>query len=76
MSQQLPYLIKMVFYLGNVLLTEMVKKNRISCWIENTLRLFFVVNSLIVEERCRDELHCLNLDGFKRLGLRSFLASH
>ena len=74
MSQQLPYLIKMVFYLGNVLLTEMVKKNRISCWIEDTLRLFFVVNLVIVEERFRDELHCLNVDGFKNLGLQSSLA--
>ena len=64
----------MVSYSGNVLLTEMVKKNRISCWIENTLRLFFVVNSLIVEERCRDELHCLNVDGYKSLGLQSSLA--
>ena len=75
MSQQLPYLIKMVFYLGNVLLTEMVKKNRISCWIENTLRLFFVLNSLIVEERCRDELHCLNMDGYKSLVSQSLLSS-
>ena len=61
----------MVFFLGNVLLTEMVKKNRISCWIEYTLRLFFVVNSLIVEERCRGELHCLNVDGYKSLVLQS-----
>ena len=64
----------MVSYSGNVLLTEMVKKNRISCWIEDTLRLFFVVNLVIVEELFRDELHCLNVDGFKNLGLQSSLA--
>ena len=64
----------MVFYSDNVLLTVLVKKNRILCWIEYTLRLFFVVNLVIGEERYRDELHCLNLDGFKSLGLQSLLA--
>ena len=47
----------------------MVKKNRISRWIEYTWRPFFVVNLVIVEERYRDELQCLNVDGFKSLGL-------
>ena len=65
----------MVSYSGNVLLTVMDKKNRISRWFESTLRPFFVVNLVIVEERYRDELHCLNVDGFKRLVSRSFLAS-
>ena len=64
----------MDFYSGNVLLTVLVKKNRIPCWIEYTWRPFFVVNLVIVEERCRDELHCLNVDGFKSLGLQSSLA--
>ena len=66
----------MVFYLGNVLLTEMVKKNRISCWIEYTLRLFFVVNLVIVEERYKDDLYCLNVDGYKSLVSQSPLTSH
>jgi hypothetical protein len=65
----------MVFYSGNVLLTVLVKKNRISRWIEYTWRPFFVVNLISVEERYRDELHCLNVDGFKSLGLQSSLAS-
>ena len=65
----------MVFYLGNVLLTVLVKKNRISRWIEYTWRPFFVVNLVIVEERYRDELHCLNVDGFKSLVSQSSLAS-
>ena len=57
----------MVFYSGNVLLTVLVKKNRILRWIEYTWRPFFVVDFVIVEERCRDELHCLNVDGYKSL---------
>ena len=35
---------------------------------------FFVVNLVIVEKHYRDELHCLNVDGFKSLGLQSSLA--
>ena len=65
----------MVSYSGNVLLTVMVKKNRISRWIEYTWRPFFVVNLVIVEERYRDELHCLNVDGFKSLVSQSLLFS-
>ena len=65
----------MVSYSGNVLLTVVDKKNRISRWIEYTWRPFFVVNLVIVEERYRDELHCLNVDGFKSLVSQSLLFS-
>ena len=65
----------MVFYSGNVLLTVLVKKNRILRWIEYTWRPFFVVDFVIVEERCRDELHCLNVDGYKSLVSQSLLPS-
>ena len=65
----------MVSYSGNVLLTVMVKKNRISRWIEYTWRSFFVVKLVIVEKRYGDELHCLNLDGYKSLVPQSLLSS-
>ena len=27
----------------------------------------FVINLVIGEERCKDDLHCLNMDGYKSL---------
>ena len=36
---------------------------------------FFVVDFVIVEERCRDELHCLKVDGYKSLVSQSLLSS-
>ena len=35
----------------------------------------FVINLVIVGERCKDDLHCLNLDGFKSLVSQSLLSS-
>ena len=65
----------MVFYSGNVLLTVLVKKNKILFWIEYTWRPFFVANLVIVQEDCRDELYCLNVDGYKSLVSQSLLSS-
>lgn len=37
---------------------------------------FFVVNLVISEERYKDDLYCLNVDGYKSLVSQSPLASH
>ena len=34
----------------------------------------FFINFVISEERYKDDLHCLNVDGFKSLVLQSSLA--
>ena len=34
----------------------------------------FVINLIISEERYKDDLHCLIVDGYKSLGLQSSLA--
>ena len=36
---------------------------------------FFVINLVIGEERCKDDLHCLNVDGYKSLVSQSLLSS-
>ena len=37
---------------------------------------FFVINLVISEERYKDDLHCLNVDGYKSLVSQSPLTSH
>ena len=38
--------------------------------------IFFVINLVISEERYKDDLHCLNVDGYKSLVSQSPLTSH